>query len=110
MKKDGLDERTRSASGWTSVENYVVALARRRSARRRRETGKPPVTGPGDPHVTLGTMPFLAMMAALALLVVAIASLAWPVHEQPRQRAAEKELGTAPPGWMEEAEKEMNKS
>jgi hypothetical protein len=110
VKKDGLDERTTTRSSWTSVDDYFVALARRRTARRKRE-GRPHSRMDGDgPTPTLGTVPFIVMMAAFALLVVAIASLAWPIHDEPRPRKAEKELGTAPPGWLEEAEREMNEA
>jgi len=110
VKKDGLDERTRTRSGWTSVDNYFVALARRRTARHQRE-GRPGGRMDEDgPQPTIGTIPFLVMMVAFAFLVVAIASLAWPVHEQPKPRKAERELGTAPPGWLEEAEQEMNRT
>ena len=108
MKKDGLDERTRSGSGWTGVENYLVAFARRRTARHQRE-GHPHsrIDGAG-PTPTVGTIPFIVMMASYVLLIIAIAALAWPVREQPKPRKAESQLGTAAPGWMEEAEKEMN--
>ena len=108
MKKDGLDERTARTGGWTRVEDYVVALARRRTARHQRE-GRP--TGrmdPATPRPTLGAIPFLVMMAAFAVLFVAIAILAWPAHEQPHPPKSEREAGTAPPGWLENAEQEMN--
>ena len=108
MKKDGLDEPTRADAGWTRVEDYIVALARRRTARHKRE-GRPRGRMDGDgPTPTLGTVPFIVMMAAFALLIVAIAGLAWPIHEQPQRQRAEKELGTAAPGWLEDAEQEMN--
>ena len=108
MKKDGLDERARSRTGWTSVEDYFVALARRRTARHKREGRPRSRMDPDGPSPTLGTIPFVVMMVCFALLFVAIASLAWPIHEQPPKRAVEHELGTAAPGWMEEAEREMN--
>ena len=108
VKKDGVDEKTESGSGWTGVENYLVALARRRTARHQRE-GRPHSRMDGaGPAPTLGTIPFLVMMVCFALLIVAIASLAWPAREEVKPRKAEKELGTAAPGWMKEAEQEMN--
>ena len=108
MKKDGLDERTESR-GWTSVEGYLVALARRRTERHKRE-GRPPRRMDANVPATIGTIPFIVFMMALALLVVAIASLAWPSGEQPRPRPVTQEIGTAPPGWLQEAEKEMNQT
>ena len=110
VKKDGLDERTAGGTNWTRVDDYVVALARRRTARhqreRRRDGGRFELDGPTP---TLGTIPFLVMMAAFALLVIAIAGMAWPQkHDQPKP--AKPEIGTAQPGWLEKAEREMNKS
>ncbi|HEX6218829.1 MAG TPA: hypothetical protein VFZ35_06105 [Sphingomicrobium sp.] len=110
MKKDGLDERTTAGRGWTGVESYLVALARRRTARHKRE-GRPRGRMDGEgPQPTLGTIPFLVMMAAFALLFIAIATLAWPVHEKAKPREAEREIGTAQPGWLDEAEQEMNRN
>ena len=109
MKKDGLDERTAKTGGWTRVEDYVVALARRRTARHQREgrpIGRTDVEGP---RPTLGTIPFLVMMAAFAVLFVAIAILAWPVHERPHPANPQREAGTAAPGWLKKAEQEMNR-
>ena len=110
MKKDGIDEKSKSRDGgWTSVENYFVALARRRTARHKREGrrggGRMEQDGPTP---TLGTIPFIVIMAAFAVLVVAIASLAWPRHEQPKPKKPQSEVGYAPPGWLERAEKEMD--
>ena len=112
MKKDGLDEKSRARDGgWTSVEHYFVALARRRTARHKREgrygSGRMDVDGPTP---TLGTIPFIVIMAAFALLVVAIASLAWPRHEQARPQQPPAEVGHAAPGWYERAEAEMKRA
>jgi len=109
VKKDGLDERTRSKGSWTGVENYLVALARRRTARHKREGRPHSRMDPDEPRNTVGTIPFIIMMGAFLLLFVAIASLAWPNHEEQKPRKAEREIGTAPAGWMEEAEQEMNR-
>ena len=108
MKKDGLNERTKSTDGWTGVENYLVALARRRTARHMREGRPSGRMDPDEPRNTVGTIPFIVMMAAFLLLFVAIASLAWPRHEEPRRQVEVHEVGTAPAGWLEEAEQEMN--
>ena len=110
MKKDGLDERTARTGGWTRVEDYIVALARRRTARHQREGRPIGRLDPEAPQPTLGAIPFLVMMAAFAVLIVGIAILAWPVHEQPKPTRSDREAGTAPPGWLENAEQEMNRS
>jgi len=85
---------------WTRVEDYLGALARRRAARRRHEPG--PRTQPEDPKLSLSTLPFLALLIALAVLTVGIAVAAWPgrSHEPPRAEPA-REIGTAPPGWLD---------
>jgi hypothetical protein len=49
-------------------------------------------------------------MAAFAVLVVAIASLAWPRHEEAKPRKPQAEVGYAAPGWFERAEEEMNRT
>ena len=107
MRKDGLDERTRSGGRWTGVEGYLVALARRRTARHKRE-GRPHSRMDDDgPRNTIGAIPFIVMMIAFALLVIAIAALAWPTRQPSAAGKAGREVGTAPPGWLDRAEREM---
>ena len=93
---------------WTRPVDYIASLARRRTARRSRTPG--PRTEPETPHFLLSTLPFLALIAGLAVLSVAIAIAAWPVR-QPQiasnQPPAKHELGTAPKGWFQEAQKEF---
>ena len=64
------------ARSWTGPTVYFEALARRRTERRRRE---PLVrTQPKSPRLLLSTLPFIALIAALGLLAVAIMITAWP--------------------------------
>ena len=101
-----MDERREEpASGWTGIGLYLRALARGRTARRRHALA--PRTEPENPRALLGTVPFLILIAALALFAVAIAWLAWPGGERPRPKPAAAEPGTAPPGWFEDAKREM---
>jgi hypothetical protein len=92
---------------WTHIEAYLGALARRRTARRSRRRKQQ--TEPEAPSLVLSTLPFAVLIAVLGLLVVAFAVTAWPPSqpgvEQPRP--AERQVGTAPPGWFEKAKKEM---
>jgi hypothetical protein len=93
---------------WTRADDYIGALARRRTARRSRDGG--PRTQPEAPRLLLSTIPFLALIAALAILAVAIMVVAWPgVQPQQTRRAVEREQGVAPKGWFQEAEKEFRK-
>lgn len=92
---------------WTRVDSYLAALARRRTARRSRTPG--PRTEPETPRFLLSTLPFLALIAGLAVLSVAIAIAAWPVRQPraARDKPPTHELGTAPKGWFQEAQKEF---
>jgi hypothetical protein len=109
VSKDEVASRLK-AEAWTSAGDYLGALARRRTHRRRREAG--PRTQPESPRFLLSTLPFLALFAALAVITVGIVASAWP-GTQPRPRtqtaAAERELGTAPKGWFQEAEREFHR-
>lgn len=106
MKKEPLAE---SRTGqWTHPEDYVTALARKRTARKGREprrSGEPEV-----PRFSLSTLPFLALLGALALLAVAIMVIAFP-SGQPQSRTdrvAPREQGVAQKGWLQEAQKEFH--
>jgi hypothetical protein len=56
----------------------------------------------------LSTLPFLALLAAMAVLTVAIMVIAWPGSQPVIQpRAALHEQGVAARGWFQEAKKEF---
>jgi hypothetical protein len=94
---------------WTHIEEYLGALARRRTARRSRRTRSGERTEPEAPSLVLSTLPFAVLMVFMGLMIVAFAVAAWP----PSQRGidppdgAQSERGTARPGWFDEAKKEM---
>jgi hypothetical protein len=91
---------------WTCPEDYLGALARRRTARKSREPK--PRTEPEAPRLLLSTLPFVALLVAMAVLTVAIVVVAWPGSQpQPRPKLAQHEEGLAPRGWFQEAEKEF---
>jgi hypothetical protein len=94
---------------WTRPDDYLGALARKRSFRRTRE---PKVrTQPERPRLLLSTAPFLALLALLGVLAVAIMIVAFP-GTQPQLRApspAAKEKGVAPKGWFGEAQREFHR-
>ena len=100
---------TESPAGrkWTGPDAYVEALVRRGSFRRAHRPKER--TEPESPRFALSTLPFIALLAALAVLSVAIMLLAWPrSHPQQRPPQLAKEQGYAAKGWLEEAEKEMH--
>ena len=92
---------------WTRIDDYLAALASRRSSRRKRYGAPPPRTEPESPRALLSTLPFLVLMAVLGVLAVAIILAAWPGRSARRAAPAEQEQGTAAAGWFEEAKKEM---
>lgn len=86
---------------WTRIEDYLGALLwRSRSRRRHRQQ---PRTEPEEPRLLLSTLPFLLLLGALLMLVVAIAWLALPGRLREHPEPEPRELGTAPPGWLERA-------
>jgi hypothetical protein len=93
---------------WTRPEDYLGAMLLRRSARRaRREQQR---TQPETPRLLLSTLPFLALIAGLAILSVAIMIAAFPGNQplpRPRQ-APPHEQGVAPKGWFQEAQKQFH--
>ena len=105
MKEDG--ELVPAKEPWVRVEDYFLSLARRRTARRSRSPG--PRTEPEAPRFLLSTLPFLTLIGGLAVLAVAIAIAAWPAGQPPPvpDKPATHELGTAPKGWFQEAQKEF---
>jgi hypothetical protein len=95
---------------WTRADDYVTAMARRRTARRDREPRDR--TQPEAPRMFLSTVPFLALIGLLGVLAVAIMVAAFPGgnRTQLKQRqAAPRELGVAPRGWFQEAQKEFHR-
>jgi hypothetical protein len=98
----------RSRRDWTRAEDYVDALARRRSFRRtHREKIR---TEAERPRLLLSTVPFLALTSFLAVLAVAIAVAAFP-GTQPQFKSPPppvKQQGWANPGWLQEAKKDFH--
>lgn len=110
MKSKGdLAPRT-PAKAWTRPDDYLGALARRRTFRKSREPG--PRTEPESPRFLLSTLPFLVLFGALAVIAAGIIVAAWPATTEPRQRAAAetREPGTAQKGWFQEAQKDFRNS
>lgn len=59
----------------------------------------------------LSTVPFMILLALLAVLGAGIMVLAFPGNQpQPRARQAHvREQGVAPRGWFQEAQKDMGR-
>jgi hypothetical protein len=106
MKRQGVTESP--AGRWTRPEDYLGALARRRSFRR--ERGRGDRTEPEAPRLLLSTVPFLGLLALLGVLAVSIMVVAFPGSQPQRSapQAAHRELGLAPKGWFQEAQREFH--
>ena len=94
-------------SAWTRPDDYIGAMARKRSYRKARE-GEPR-RRPTSP-VGLSAIPLAAILAILAVLVVAITLVAFPGNQpRPKPAQAVHEQGVAAPGWFQKAQKEMHR-
>jgi hypothetical protein len=96
-----------AARKWTQADDYVEAFGRSRSFGRSRRPGER--TESETQRLWLSTVPFLALLAALAVLSAAIMITA--VRGQDAQPAARQipqhERGVAQRGWFEEARKQF---
>jgi len=106
MKKRGELAPSESLN-WTRVEDYLGAMARRRTERRRREPK--PRTQPEAPRLLLSTLPFLVLIAAMAVLAAGIMIIAFPgTQPQPQPRPVAHQQGIASKGWFQEAQKQFH--
>lgn len=102
----------RTGSSWTRIDTYMRTLNRRRSVIRGRGQSARPAEEPEPPRLLLGTLPFLLLSGALAVVAGAIIVMARPGAMRPQgpaavERVPPKELGRAPVGWFDEAKKEF---
>ena len=102
-------EVTESPAGrWTRPEDYLGALARKRTFRRRSHRGDR--TQSERARLLLSTVPFLALLSLLGVLAVAIMIAAFP-GSQPLVRAPPlplRQQGVAQKGWLQEAQREFH--
>jgi hypothetical protein len=113
-----MDDREASPAAavgrWMRIDTYTAGLAKRR----RRMTTLLHLekrSEPQDPKLMLSTLPFLALLSVLGVLMIAFFIAAWPPSQPgaaafPAKAATQKltpELGNAPRGWFEEAAKEF---
>jgi hypothetical protein len=100
-----------ASRNWTRADDYLGALARKRTYRHRREPHVGERTQPEAPRFLLSTLPFLVLFAGLAVMAIAIAVAAWPglQRAQVKQQTESRELGTAPRGWFQDAQRRMHR-
>jgi hypothetical protein len=107
MKRQGVTESP--TDKWTRPEDYLGAMALKRSFRRGRRVKDR--TEPESPRLLLSTVPFFVLLGLLAILAVAIMIIAFPGN-QPQVKpvqAPPKEQGVAQRGWLQEAEKDFHR-
>lgn len=93
---------------WTRADDYLLAMARRRTARQVRRRGDR--SEPEAPRFSLSTLPFLALIGGLAILGLAIMVAAFPGF-QPQHKPlqpAPRVQGVAAKGWFQEAQREFH--
>jgi hypothetical protein len=107
MKKERLAESP--VERWTRADDYVAAMARKRTARNLREAKSHRESE--SPRLLLSTLPFLVLFALLAVLAVGIMIAAFPGNqpEQKPPQAAQREQGVASKGWFQEAQRDFHK-
>lgn len=105
-----MDEQRLSARNWTSPEAYIEGLIRLRKNRRAQQRAAAR-TEPETPHALLSTVPFVALLSALAVLSIAIMVTDSPWHSTPavKRQVIQPERGTAAKGWFQEAQKDMRR-
>ena len=100
------DQRTSRPAGapdeWTRLEDYLdLGRLWRRAGKRHRRRLRPR-TEPSAPRLlSLGMLPFVLLMAAMALLTILFVIAAIPGKRYPERPAPPPEAGTAPAGWLE---------
>jgi cytoskeletal protein RodZ len=107
MKRHDVTESP--AGRWTRPEDYLGAMARKRTFRRGHARGDR--SQPEAPRLLLSTLPFLALLALLGVLAVAIMIAAFP-GSQPQSRPPQpppKEQGVAAKGWFQQAQREFHR-
>lgn len=98
------------APAWTKPEAYVGAMVRNREFRRSRR--EQPRTQPQRPRLLLSTLPFIALIAMLALLAASMMIAAFPGHQAAatsKPAAPAHEQGVAPRGWLQSAQRDMRR-
>ena len=87
---------------WTRLDDYLdLGRLWGRSGERHRRRLKPR-TEPSAPRLlSLGMLPFVLLMAAMAVLAFLIILAAVPGKRYPDRPPPPAEKGTAPPGWID---------
>ena len=102
-KPDPTDSKPAGAtSDWTRLEDYLDLGRLWRRAGRRHRRRMNPRTEPSAPGLlSLGMLPFVLLLAALAVLSMLVIVTSVPGQGSSERAPPPPELGTAPPGWLD---------
>jgi hypothetical protein len=102
-KPDQSTPRPAEAPGdWTRLEDYLdLGRLWRRAGQRHRRRMRPRTEPSAPGLLSLGMLPFVLLLGAMALLTIMFMIAAVPGKSHPERPAPPAELGTAPPGWLD---------
>ena len=87
---------------WTRLEDYLdLGRLWRRAGRRHRRRMRPRTELSTPSLMSLGMLPFVLLMAAMALLTILFIIAAVPGKSYPERPPPPPEEGTAPAGWLD---------
>jgi hypothetical protein len=87
---------------WTRLEDYLDLRRLWRRAGKRHRRRIRPRSEPSAPRLlSLGMLPFVLLMAAMALLTILFVIAAVPGKSYPERPLQPPEAGTAPAGWLD---------
>ena len=87
---------------WTKLEDYLdLGRLWRRAGRRHRRRMRPRTELSAPRLLSLGMLPFVLLMAAMALLTILFVIAAVPGRRYPQPPPPPPEAGTAPAGWLD---------
>jgi len=102
-KPDHRISRPADAPGeWTRLEDYLdLSRLWRRAGQRHRRRMRPRTEQSAPRLLSLGMLPFVLLMAAMALLTILVVIAAVPGRRYPEPPSPPPEAGTAPAGWLD---------
>ncbi len=102
-KPDETTSRPADSPGeWTRLEDYLdLGRLWRRAGRRHRHRLRPRTETSAPRLMSLGMLPFVLLMAAMALLTILFVIAAVPGKRYPERPPEPPPAGTAPAGWLD---------
>ena len=99
---DPKPEPARAEREWTRVQDYLdLARLWGRAGERHRRRLEPRTEASAPRLLSLGMLPFVLLLAAMAVLAFLVILAAVPGKRYPERPPPPPEAGTAPPGWID---------